>query len=111
MDIRQVELENLLYDADIDVPQQVRWDYSGRGMYDQTCFALVGDLDDLLRVVFAMGVHDGVADADEENSTDLRFGGEMLTGVRSDSMGHDTVYYWPNVTIVTGDGDSPTEED
>jgi len=53
--------------------------YSGRGMFGATCFSITGGTSDLVRFLRALDDED----ADE------------LVDPSTDSMGRDTVFYWP----------------
>lgn len=67
--------------------------YSGRGMYGRSCLGVVCSLQLLLDIVFEFG----------------KTGEEFNLGsVKSDSMGCDTIYYWPDIPFdesLTSDGD------
>lgn len=109
MDIN--ELESVLYEAEIDASEQLRKDYSGRAMYGERCFGIVGSAADLVRFCVTVGrLH-----AEYEEHPQHCFaptvvdGVEWLEGVRTDSMGHGAIYYWPGVAVSGEDEDG--EED
>lgn len=62
--------------------------YSGRNMYSQTCLGVVAPLGDLMAAV---------ACTTDFNSEEVC---EAVRGIRFDSLGHDTIYYFPEVTFV-----------
>ena len=63
----------------------LRPDYSGRAMYGSTCLGIVVDsLDELLAFIASFASF-----GDDWDS--------LTSGVRQDSMGLSTIYYWPNV--------------
>jgi hypothetical protein len=69
-------------------------DYSGRGMYGRTCIALVGNTGDLLR--FTAELAQIGDDTDTEAADTLQI---MADTVRTDSLGYDTVFYFPGITL------------
>lgn len=99
------ELAQLMLELDAggDDRVKLRSTYTGRGMGDRTCLALVGGTTDV--VVFATLV--ARLDADVEyDDEDVRVWPNLLLqaiqgGTRVDSMGFDRVYYWPQVTVAT----------
>lgn len=98
-------LQVMIESSDGDLRPQ---SYSGRGMYGKQCLAVVG-------------VHAGAVFSDligtalyGEFSTDEKDAIVMaLCDVRQDSLGHDTVVYFPRVEYVGGSGnaDADDEED
>ena len=86
------ELDTLTdYASDLDFT--VRTGYSGRCMYGATCVGIVG-----------RGEATEVIGYINEDHPDLA--AKLLRGMRTDSMGLSTIYYWPNLTV-----DSSTDED
>jgi hypothetical protein len=84
------------YDADLDVADAIRTDYSGRGMFGRECFGIVYDsLGQLLDFAAALGRR---AEADDLDVS-------WLSNARRDSMGMSSIAYWPGVTL-DGEGDS-----
>lgn len=88
-------LEHAAERADVGLRQA----YSGRGMYGRSCVAVTGNLTGLVRFVLALA---------EESANALPGEGERLAAfldelresrTLADSMGHDTVYYWPGVEL------------
>lgn len=77
----------------------VREDYSGRGMFGRTCFGIVGDPGDLIR--FVLRTQDV-----EEDTPWWKTDRSWITHVRTDSMGHDMIYYWPTVSVEKEDNDA-----
>ena len=77
--------------------------YSGRGMYGKQCVGVVGGSAQL--VVFLLRCVpkidqkfsiDVIEYADGRNDYDVEFSDEWLN-MKTDSMGRDTIYYWPGV--------------
>ena len=76
---------------------EVLEDYSGRGMYGATCLAIVtrstdGDaqnLGDILNAIYFMGLE---MDIDKDNTDAIT---AVLRSAQTDSMGYDTVIYFP----------------
>jgi hypothetical protein len=73
-----IDIEMLEEAAD-EAGVEYRTDYSGRGMYGATCFAIEGKTSDLIR--FLRQLPDEV--------------GDELVDPSTDSMGLDIVFYWP----------------
>lgn len=77
----------------------LRRSYGGRNMYGRSCVAVIGDLTGLVR--FVLVLTEEVANSLPDEGERL---GALLDAMRgshtaSDSMGHDTVYYWPGVEL------------
>jgi hypothetical protein len=81
----------------------VRENYSGRGMYGATCVGFTGSVADL--VAFVIDVAEVVAfqkEHDGKVDPDLEIIQRHLCDVEIDSMGRDSIFYWP--TIQTDEG-------
>lgn len=78
----------------------VRTDYSGRGMFGKECLAVVTDESAWTLRGEIQEILDGLDPTDATND-DLQDGLEALLDrePRQDSMGLSTVYYWPNVQV------------
>jgi hypothetical protein len=87
----------LLKDISQEVYGNVRTDYSGRGMYGDTCVGIV--VSDVLEL--------GAAIARFVEDEELRE--ELTINSRTDSMGMDTIVYWTRVTC--DDADEDEDED
>lgn len=76
---------------------EVRFDYGGRGMYGSTCPGVVGSLSDFLLFVLAI-------DAIVREEDDIPYVSDaacyLAERVCTDSMGYDTIYYWPGLILV-----------
>ena len=101
------DFEQIVKNADIET---YRTDYSGRFMYGQTCIGIIGGNGELLRFAaevtrYVQALRDlsdeGGETADEAVAikavADLS---DQLAAVKSDNMGLDTIYYWPDVQAV-----------
>ena len=91
--VKREVLEDVVYRSDMDL-DQIRSDYSGRGMYGRECLGLTCTLPDLL--MFAINfelIHGDDEDADLLPS-------EWIPQVQEDSMGRGAIYYWPSVQVV-----------
>lgn len=77
--------------SDIGYYAEIHKDYSGRGMYGKTCVGIVADpgLGMIIGYCAALVVADQSDDIVDLFSFDVRR--ELPT--RSDSMGHQTIYY------------------
>lgn len=69
-------------------------DYSGRGMGGKRCLSVRGCLKQFAETMFYVG---DILDGDDAT-------GEV-SEVRQDSLGHGTVFYWPNVPYEVQDDD------
>jgi hypothetical protein len=77
------------YEAEI-MEDDLRLDYSGRGMYGDKCVGIVvEDPSALIEFVLALA----------DSGTDTSW----LRNVRMDSMGMSTIYYWPSVSVKEDD--------
>jgi hypothetical protein len=84
------------FDPDIDI----RDDYSGRGMYGRHgrhCIGYVGD--DPLRFGFELAVLLADDPYGDSGVDDVRDAIDSMGCVVSDSMGCDTIWYWPDVSV------------
>ena len=77
---------------------EVRWDYSGRGMYGTQCFGIVGGTN--VPVAFGAAVAQVAADGDSV-AEDFLY--DVLRGMSTDSMGRSTIYYWSNIQLDEAD--------
>ena len=73
-------------------------DYSGRGMYGETCLGMIYTTPDAVALV-QLGW--ALRDVEEESAEELGavILREMMTSARTDSMGLDSIVYFPNITI------------
>lgn len=62
-------------------------DYSGRGMYGDKCFGIVGGVGEVLLFAAALGSF-----ADDW---------DWIGKARSDGMGLSTIWYWPGVQVAS----------
>jgi len=93
-----VEIEKSLLlgvaaDADIE-PENLRWDYSGRGMYGRECFGIVGRMSDYTRFIVAL--------TQWEDGSELAgdYAWELADRVSTDNMAYDTIFYFPGVKVL-----------
>lgn len=76
---------------DLDMPHVHVRSYSGRGMYGKVCVGVtVGRQASWFKVVFAL--HQVLSEEHEPQDVE-----ELLESARQDSMGLDTIHYWPQV--------------
>lgn len=83
--------------------------YSGRGMYGRECVGLVvHSVGELLRFALDLGYleaeYDGInSEAGQRIWNDVNAFVSALAGgglsTRQDSLGRDTIYYWPSVEV------------
>lgn len=91
--INRQTIEQALYDADLEPEEDLRDDYSGRGMYGRNCFGFVTSIAGLARFFAALGA---LAAEDEELE---QLPGDLARNLSSDSMGRDTIFYFPNFQL------------
>ena len=73
----------------------IRWEYSGRAMYGDTCIGIVADdVDFVIEDLKQRAIDEG---ADGYDVAD------MLSGARFDQMGLSEIAYWPSLTAEEGD--------
>lgn len=89
-DITKEEVIEALEDAGLD-EENIRWDYSGRGMFNETCFGFTGSDSDLIQFAIYL--------ARLTPGRDLYW----MSNFRSDSLGMDTIYYWPGISFEEDD--------
>jgi hypothetical protein len=82
------ELDDIADALNLDPDDCIRTDYSGRGMYDQTCVGFVVADSDLLML--------GVVLADILGAGRATI---LARNARTDSMGRDTIVYFPGVAV------------
>lgn len=83
----------------------LRLDYSGRAMYGRACLGLVGNVGDYGRFVAEIAQELGsCAAADDSEWPRADHLREILlrvtSGVRTDAMGHDMIFYFPTIRVV-----------
>lgn len=102
MEVTKDELETALDQVDVELHE----DYSGRGMYGETCFGVDGSRDDceefeseLAKAVTlgwfsrSEGTPEEVLDVFMEKLADIR------NARRTDSMGMDIIFYYPRIKV------------
>lgn len=94
-------ITRLVNTLDIDGEQNrdfVRYDYSGRGMYDSVCIGFVMEGYGAIRNCMLLAI--AMQDAFGEYLTE-----RMMHNVRTDAMGQDTIVYFPRFRACTGKED------
>jgi hypothetical protein len=89
------DLEFAMQDADFEL-SQIRWDYSGRYMYGRTCIGITGSIRDLMRFVLLV-MPKIVSELETGDRDVIPQVPEEWLDVRSDNMGMDMIFYWPEV--------------
>ena len=79
-----------LYDAGLD-EEDLYENYSGRAMYGDKCFGVVGSIGDLVKFVLALSSYD----ARGELGGDIDWVADVVT----DGMGMQSIFYWPGVNV------------
>jgi len=105
MKVSENVLAVLLEDAEID-ERAARWDYSGRGMYGRTCFGFTGNVRTLAAFFTQLGFAAGQKVAEDGSRCDeLETLIDVLAGeLTTDSMGLDTIFYFPRVEVIREEG-------
>lgn len=80
---------SIMWDLGFDPAETLRWDYSGRGMYGATCFGITGNL--WLFGKFLLALSDCLDDVEVMD--------DLMDRVCTDSMGHDTIFYFPGLKV------------
>lgn len=96
------EYRELTYSFD-----DVRSDYSGRGMYGDTCLGYVGSEPHLF--IFDLAKLLVERDSGESDADEIRDKMERLGLGRTDSMGYETIYYFPSITVESADDEEDEE--
>lgn len=84
-----------------DVGDEIRTDYSGRGMYGRTCVGYCGDSP--FGFVLLLAAQIANADGDYHHWDQVPADrledviGELESEVCRDSMGRSTIWYWPTI--------------
>lgn len=73
--------------------------YSGRGMYGRSCLGVVAS--NVLEM-FADMLNEVDTSAEED---EISLVGDMMRNAVTDSMGRDTIVYWPNIEPPSEDSD------
>lgn len=89
IELLRADVEKAAYEADLDLEEDLRFDYSGRGMYGGKCFGIVADTARYTKFMMLL-----FADLDRDQAW------EMVDQVCTDSMGFDTIFYFPGVFVV-----------
>jgi hypothetical protein len=92
-------LEDVLGEAGVE--EEPRWDYSGRYMYGKTCFGFVGDVSDLAAFFYHLAL---VTEDDDTIFYDLH------RALRTDSMGMNTIFYFPGVDVSRDEEEPEVDE-
>ena len=85
--------------------QAIRFNYSGRAMYGDTCFGVVTDLSEALLVLKLARVFSGMNNwpGRDQEMIDIAF--ELAENIKADSMGRSTIYYWPSLKVTVNPED------
>ena len=87
--------------CDFHDEDDIREDYSGRGMYGRTCLAYTGE--DMILFTFRLAAElakEGEDDADLFTVEELLI---MIGDPTVDQMGRGLIYYWPNVQVTASE--------
>lgn len=70
--------------------------YSGRGMYGERCFGVTGSPGMMARFMAELATLEFRADPSADRA---KWATELADSLCTDSMGHDTIFYFPDVKI------------
>lgn len=102
---RKLELALEEYEDAHDELLSVRTKYSGRYMYGRNCLGVVGQVGDLLRFVLEIvPALKSEYDGNYGDQPSVTYHDEWFD-VRSDNMGMDTIFYWPEIEVVKDEPD------
>ena len=82
-----------------DEHDEIRSDYSGRGMWGDECIAYTGPEPMLFAFDMARVIAGQQPGSDETSVEDVRQVLVDLDGPVTDQLGRGTVWYWPQVTV------------
>ncbi len=85
------EQMQILLDFANDLEAQIRFNYSGRGMYGKEC---VGFITNMSVAVFCMKL--AIILCQNHNQSILAV--DLANNVKTDNMGKDTIVYFPGIT-------------
>lgn len=101
MEITKAKFMEAVSHAEENHDIEVRESYSGRGMYGKSCIGVIGGDEGLAEFESALALLTVMDDLDDEvnGHTALNALTDVQDMRRSDSMGLETVYYYPNLTV------------
>jgi len=85
VELTKDQFKEAVWDAGLDADSDIYWDYSGKGMYGASCLGITCTEGELLEFVAYLARLDDQLDLD------------WLRGVRSDSMGMSSIFYFPSL--------------
>lgn len=91
MKVSRTAVETAIEDAGMEPDEALREEYSGRGMYGGKTWGITGNLTGFLAFLVEFAKAEG---SDGESAQ------ELAQRVASDSMGWDTIFYFPGVELV-----------
>lgn len=91
----------IIRQADMATDAQIYYDYSGRGMYGEECFGLTCDNPGQYATFLLVMAQFGEQELAEQ----------LAEATRTDSMGFQTIYYFPGWQIAEEDRWTAPEED
>lgn len=88
-------IEEAAYDAGLNLDSDIRLNYSGRSMYGRTCFGIIGSMSVFAEFLLAV----------ERSDCGDEYANPLADRVTTDSMGYDTIFYFPGVVVVDAPDD------
>lgn len=95
-------LKSFLLDAALNADfeeEDIRWGYSGRGMYGRECFGLVGSVEGYGKFLLQLAQDEGGEGADGEGA---EIAWELAQRVHTDNMAREEIFYFPGVEVTDG---------
>lgn len=99
MEIRENLIREAFITANLD-DSALHMNYSGREMYGRTCFGVVGNLRDICKFFVALTAEVSNISDDDAQMERLDLVDELIDHMRQDSMGLESIYYFPGCTLV-----------
>lgn len=99
-------IERAFYQADLDLDENLRRNYSGRGMYGKECFGIVHSSQSQL-MSFMLFLDRIVQEDAPDYEVDFDLAFELTDCASKDSMAFDTITYFPGFLV----GDDPDNQE
>lgn len=100
--VKRGAIVSALEQANVDT-DNIRADYSGRGMYGETCFAItfdtINELGRFLVELTASLAEDTMCDEEPDVYDATETARKLAVRMRTDSMGGGIVAYFPSITL------------
>lgn len=98
VEIDRFTIEDAAWDADLDTEKVLYDGYSGRGMYGRKCFGIVGSMEDYSKFLVRL----------TQSDPDIAW--DLAQSVDSDSMGYESIFYFPGYQLSSEDSEEEDED-